>query len=956
MTRKITILASAIVGLHIVEATALGKSASGALLGNLLQIVASFIATYACFEASQRSARLGRAFWILVGVGISVWGLANIGWTYYEVAAGSEPPPFSFIRFMFDMQEAFFAMAILLDRDEQAKRVDVGFLLDSVQITLVFLFIYVGLYYVPSLTLDSHSALLREYTITTVEVTAVLLLALLRAILASSANGRRLYGGLAAYLFVYGVGTSVANFAQMRQETPTGSFLDLAWTVPLLWGALWAAKWNDKPEVTTSEPPGATTKTLGETILTNTLFGAAPVLVFLLSSGLGAEWRDVRYLLLIVSVACYIARMAITDYRRMRSADLVRRQASALDSAVDGMAIVDREGKYTYVNSGYAQLLGNTTREAMIGQSWHAVSVKAGDGDMKSEGEIRGALERDGKWYGIVEVPRGPEAYIPVELAVTLLADGGVVVVSRDLSERRQAEQARAEAEIKYRMIVERVAAISYIAEPGVNGRWYYVSPQIETILGYTPDEWLESSERWMEFIHPDDHPAVIEAEAIGIRQKSFQAEYRLRRKDGRTVWISDTAVIIQGSDKHPVMEGILVDISERKLMEMQSQQARRMEAVGRLAGGIAHDFNNLLTIIKGYTELARRRAETPELKIDIDRIDDASERAAALVRQLLAFSRRQVLQPKNLDLNSVVRGLEQLLRRLLGEDIRLQTTLGEGVGTIKADPSQVEQVLMNLVVNARDAMPEGGTLIIETCNAELDQKYAGEHVSVKPGPYVMLAVSDTGVGMNAETVAHIFEPFFTTKGASRGTGLGLATTYGIVKQSGGYIWVYSEPGQGATFKVYLPRFDEAAEAAAAVNVKTAVPRGNETILLVEDDQAVRELTEMVLQSFGYNVLTAEEPEHAQRLSDAPGPEIALVLTDVVMPSMSGRELVRRLTERHAHLRVLYMSGYTDNVITSGGVLEPGLAFLQKPFTPASLASKVREVLDAPAAVSKQLP
>jgi PAS domain S-box-containing protein len=260
-------------------------------------------------------------------------------------------------------------------------------------------------------------------------------------------------------------------------------------------------------------------------------------------------------------------------------------------------------------------------------------------------------------------------------------------LVSRDLTERRQAEQARAEAEIKYRMIVERVAAISYIAEPGINGRWYYVSPQIETILGYTPDEWLETSRRWLEFIHPDDHAAVMEAEAIGIRQKSFQAEYRLRRKDGRTVWISDTAVIIQGSDKHPVMEGILVDISERKLMEMQSQQARRMEAVGRLAGGIAHDFNNLLTIIKGYTDLARRRAETPELRTDIDRIEDASERAAALVRQLLAFSRRQVLQPKNLDLNGVVRGLEQLLRRLLGEDIQLETTLDAGVGTIKADP-----------------------------------------------------------------------------------------------------------------------------------------------------------------------------------------------------------------------------------------------------------------------------
>ena len=322
-----------------------------------------------------------------------------------------------------------------------------------------------------------------------------------------------------------------------------------------------------------------------------------------------------------------------------------------------------------------------------------------------------------------------------------------------------------------------------------------YVSPQIEAILGYSQDEWLDDSENWLRFVHPDDHSIVNEAEATALRRNSFQAEYRVTRKDGTTIWLSDTAVIVQGSENHPVMEGILVDISERKLMEMQSQQARRMEAVGRLAGEIAHDFNNISTIIKGYTELARHRSEgQPALRNDIERIEDASERAAALVRQLLAFSRKQVLHPKNLDLNSVVRGLEQLLRRLMKEDIRMHTALGGGLGTIKADPSQIEQVLMNLVVNARDAMPNGGKLIVETCNAELDQMYATEHVSVKPGKYVMLAVSDTGVGMAAGTVAHIFEPFFTTKGGTRGTGLGLATTYGIVKQSGGYIWVYSEP------------------------------------------------------------------------------------------------------------------------------------------------------------------
>jgi PAS domain S-box-containing protein len=952
MPRKLSIVALAIVGLHIVEALTLGDSLAGAVAGNLLQITASFLAVAMCLLASRRAGGFVRAFWIMVAAGIGIWGVANLGWMYYEAALHREPPELSFIRFLFDTQEAFFAVAILLDPDQRWKGFDFGFVLDAVQIALVFLFIYAGLYYVPSLSLDRHSALIRETIIATCEVLALFALALSRMLLTPSKEAKRLYGGLAAYLAVYAAGSGIANYAQIRQESPTGTLLDTAWTIPLLWGALWAAQWRPSADRQVETRQRVRTKTLGEALLTNALFGVAPVLVFLLSAGLGPEWRAIRYSLLALSVACYIARMAISDYRQRRNAEMVRQQATALDSAVDGMAIVNADGKYSYVNSGFAALLGNSGREEMIGQPWRIRSAAAWGAP---ESEIRASLQKEGRWYGIVEVARGNGLRTPVELAVTALPEGGVVLVSRDLTERRRAEQARDDAEIKYKMIVERVAAISYIAEPGLRGKWYYVSPQIEAILGYTADEWVDNSEDWIRFVHPDDRQAVVEAEEIAERQRSFQAEYRVTRKDGRTTWLSDTAVIVQGSENHPVMEGILVDISERKLLEMQSQQARRMEAVGRLAGGIAHDFNNLLTIIKGYTELARRRAQSAELKTDIERIDDASERAAALVRQLLAFSRKQVLQPKNLDLNGVVRGLEQLLRRLLGEDIRMQITLGAALGTIKADPSQIEQVLMNLVVNARDAMPKGGKLIIETANSDLDQKYASEHVTVKSGPYVMLAVSDTGVGMSAETVAHIFEPFFTTKGGTRGTGLGLATTYGIVKQSGGYIWVYSEPDHGTSFKVYLPRFDEDAETLAAAGSKGSVQKGTETILLVEDDEAVRGLTEMVLRSYGYTVLVAEGPEDAQKISKSLTAEIQLVLTDVVMPSMSGRELVRKLLERHPHVRVLYMSGYTDNVIASGGVLEPGLAFLQKPFTPAALARKVREVLDAMTTAARPL-
>ncbi|MGB8322290.1 MAG: ATP-binding protein, partial [Candidatus Acidiferrum sp.] len=539
---------------------------------------------------------------------------------------------------------------------------------------------------------------------------------------------------------------------------------------------------------------------------------------------------------------------------------------------------------------------------------------------------------------------------LPMEMSVTLLPDRGVVTVGRDISDRYRAEKFREEAEAKYRTLVEQVAAISYIAELGVEGQWLYVSPQVEMMFGISVDDWLANSRKWMRHVHPEDHLVVEAAEEASKRGERFQAEYRVIRQDGRVIWVSDTAVVVPGSDSHPLMEGIIVDITERKQFEAQLQQARRMEAVGRLAGGIAHDFNNLLTIIKGYTELALMRAKgLPELKTDIERIEDASERASGLVRQLLAFSRRQVLQPKVLDLNSIVIGLDKLLRRLMDEDIEMLTVADAPVGAIKADPGQIEQVIMNLVVNARDAMPDGGRLIVETANVELDAGYARDHATVRPGRYVMLAVSDTGTGMSAETVVHIFEPFYTTKESGRGTGLGLSTVYGIVKQSGGYIWVYSELRRGTTFKVYLPRVDEAVETlpAAKATPQDRVKMGTETVLLVEDEPDLRELTRTVLAAKGYTVVEARNAEEAERLAESNGAKIHLLLTDVIMPGISGRELAKRILARQPSMRVLYMSGYTYNVIAQGGTLERGVSFLQKPFTPSGLVEKVRDVLDA---------
>ncbi len=386
-------------------------------------------------------------------------------------------------------------------------------------------------------------------------------------------------------------------------------------------------------------------------------------------------------------------------------------------------------------------------------------------------------------------------------------------------------------------------------------------------------------------------------------------------------------------------------------LQQTQGQlaQAQKMEAIGQLAGGVAHDFNNLLTVIAGRSHLALEQlpADHP-LRRHIDLIRTTTDRAAALTRQLLAFSRKQVLEPTVLDLNALVAGLVPMLQRLIGEHIELTTAPTEPLGRVRADRSQLEQVILNLAVNARDAMPQGGALTVETANADLDEAYAKGHPGATPGAFVMLAVADTGHGMDADTQARIFEPFFTTKAQGKGTGLGLATVFGIVKQSGGNIWVYSEPGHGTTFKVYLPRVEEALDSAAPAPATAVLPRGSETVLLVEDDDEVRSLAHETLQSGGYTVIPAANPNEALRLAADGSRPIHLLVTDVVLPQLSGRGLADRLSADHRELRILYMSGYTDEAIVRHGVLDAGTAFLQKPFTPYALLAKIREVLDRP--------
>jgi PAS domain S-box-containing protein len=459
---------------------------------------------------------------------------------------------------------------------------------------------------------------------------------------------------------------------------------------------------------------------------------------------------------------------------------------------------------------------------------------------------------------------------------------------------------------------------------------------------GYSRDEFLAMR---ITDIHPPEEGHLVE-EAVGVPKNGVRrfASWLHRVKDGRIIHVDIAAHDLEFRGR-PGRLVVAHDITGQKELEAQFLQSQKMEAIGRLAGGIAHDFNNLLGVIVGFGERVLRRLPAAERR-EIGEVLKAADHAAALTRQLLAFSRRQVLQPRVIDLNTVVGELGGMLRRIIGEDIDLIVVPKESLGRVRADPGQIQQVIMNLAVNARDAMPKGGQLTIETANADLDDSYVSAHGEVMPGHYVMLAVTDTGVGMDADTQARIFEPFFTTKEAGKGTGLGLATVFGIVKQSGGSIWVYSERSRGTTFKVYLPRVDEIAQQDARPMEQPAAG-GSERILLVEDAHSLRELARVALEEHGYTVIEAASGTAALAALERESEPVDLILTDLVMGGMSGRELADKITAQRPGMRVLYMSGYTDDALGHHGVLDSGVAFVEKPFTIDGLLGKVREVLDS---------
>ena len=618
------------------------------------------------------------------------------------------------------------------------------------------------------------------------------------------------------------------------------------------------------------------------------------------------------------------------------------------DSVPDPVMLVNEECSIQRANRALVELVGLELSQ-IIGKHCYEVLHRLDKPRedcpalrfLKTGTEARGDLEEP--WLGKI-----------FDLTTSPLRDSsgalkGSVNVLRDITARQRAEEALRASEAQFRRFIENLPLGVYRSTP--DGRVLMANPALLRMLGY--DSWQELAFRNVEGEGFEaGYPRSAFREQIEREGEARGLEAAWKRRDGSVIFVRESARAFRADDGRVLYyDGIVEDVTERRRLEEQLRQAQKMEAVGRLASGVAHDFNNLLTIIMGYSDLLLERVSLPDgMRSPVKEIEKAADQAASLTRQLLAFTRKQVLQPHIVDLNSLLTNVDKMLRRMIGKNIELVTHLPSGLGRVNADPGQIEQVITNLAVHARDAMPQGGQLTLEAANVELDSSYASSQESVLPGHYVMIAVSDTGIGMDAETRARILQPFFPAKQRGEGMGLGLATLYGIVRQSEGHIWVYSEPGKGTTFKVYLPRIDQAVEVIAPTQVPVDdLSRGSETILLAEDEEAVCSLVRGVLESRGYDVLETKGANDALEIGERHKKHIHLLLTDVVMPQMSGRELAEHLAPLHPETKVLYMSGYADHAVVQHGLLDPGTVFLQKPFTPDALTLKVREVLDGAA-------
>jgi two-component system, cell cycle sensor histidine kinase and response regulator CckA len=942
-------VAGALILAHIVLLLLRYGTATASRWGDWLSTSAALLATITSWLAARSAGPFGKRMWRLVALSGVLLFVDMVLFTYYydylHASLGIVWPS-DFLLFFWPVPAM---MSLFLSpRDSNS-----GFrwlrTCDFVQVCTLVLAVVFTTIYVPSRWQAASQAMQnRAFSAGVVFYGLLATSCLVRGVLTPFQTVRRFFQRLAIFFFAYTIVSNLSLHAIAAGNYQQGNWLDLLWTVTFCFLAGLAAMWNDA-ELKVEEV-GARSRSAQLLAQFSPLL--IPAVVFPLALGIAQEQFLWAVILVTVSFAAAGGRMFVVQNQLLVSSHELEKSLALLqgitEGTTDAIFVKDLEGRYRMMNSAGAQFLGRKMEEIIGKSDLELFSPESGRQIMEGDRQVlqSGGMqtyEEDGIAGGVARTYlsnkgpfRGPNGEIV-----------GLLGICRDITDRKRAEEEFRKSQQKLRSHIEHTPLA--VIEWDTDHRVVSWNPAAERIFGYSRAEAMGKHASF--FVPPQlrEHVDRVGKDLLNNKGRERSTNDNLT-KDGKTIsceWYNTPLVgeggVVQG------VASLVQDVSERVALEEKLRQSEKMEAIGRLAGGVAHDFNNLLTVILGYTQTMMDGVPNgSRLANATTQIKSAADRAAGITRQLLAFSRKQVRSPQLIDLNNVMMNLDTMLRRLIGEDIEVLSVPGSPLGTVNADPGQIEQVLMNLALNARDAMPNGGKLTLETANVQLDDAYAREHQPLEPGRYVMLAVSDTGVGMSPGTVARIFEPFYTTKEQGKGTGLGLATVYGIVKASGGYVWVYSEPGQGTTFKIYFPRVDQPAQAVSAEKTASSVQRGTETILLVEDDPQLIQLSSSVLANCGYKILAAASPEEALTLCRANQGNISLLVTDVVMPQMNGRQLAEEVKRICPKIRMLYVSGYTSNAIVHYGVLDAGLWFLPKPFSLAAFVAKVREVLDAP--------
>jgi len=953
------------------------------LICDLCELALGALALLLLLRAARRSIDYSRQVWLVASSAILIWVCAQALITYLEAIAKwpiDIPWPSDAPVFLWPFP---LLACLFVDEDTTVPGIDWTLAVDFGQVLVLALALHGWLLATPSLWRAAPGSMLAfSRDARNLRDAVILSVLLLRALFTKQELVRKLFLRLAGFVFLYGLADVVYHHAEFAWGTKAGSALDVLWSLPFLFLSVVAARWEQneagRAAIGTGRRPGRVLLTRVAMLL--------PIPIVLLSMRLMKEQPRAAILYAVIALLLSAMRLWLNEIRQGKIEKLQQAlyrisetSSSAADLPALFKSIHEILGDLMYAKNCYIALHDPGTdfvsfpyfvdemehdapepRKRNTGRGLTEYVLRSGQAllatpsvleDLGRRGEVVriGAPSLD--WVGVplqsgddtfgVLALQSYESHVRYGRSELKILNFVSQQVASAVAYKQSAEAIR-ESESNFRALAENATAAIYIFD---GDRLLYANPGVLEITGYSFNELMSMS--LLSLVYPDDRERMakrLRARFAG-EHVDDRVEFRVITKSGKIRWVDSggSALTFRGK---PARIGAAVDITERKTMEDRLRHAVKMEAVGRLAGGIAHDFNNLLTIISGYSQL-QLDSTTPsdEMHQHAEQIKEAADRAADLTRQLLAFSRQQVMQPQIVHLNVKITGFAKMMPRLIGDNVRLETHLAADLHTVKVDPGQIDQVLLNMVVNARDAMPDGGRILIETANVEFDRTYAETHPYIAPGPFVMLSVNDTGVGIDPATKAHIFEPFFTTKAQGKGTGLGLSTVYGIVKQSGGSIEVYSEPGSGTTFMMYFPR----AESDRPADEKPVAhdSRPSETILLVEDDNQLRELARMILASRGYRVLSVDRSENAEGVSASHNGKIDLLLTDVLMPGMNGSEVANRVRRQRPEIKVLFMSGYAKDAEVHNGILSHAQSFLQKPFSPYTLVEKVRDVLAA---------